>query len=565
MGTKRQRIDRVRAVLHDGRPKSKIEKMALRRQIRDLREGHKRGLVWDEEAAEGAVKFFGALRHWKGEWAGQPFILEPWQEEGIVAPLFGWKKADGLRRFGSAFIGLPRKNGKTLLGAGCCLYALIVDREPGAEVYTAATKRDQAMISYKDAFKLASYSPALKEYVEVSKTSIYCDMWDSVLKPLSSDYNTQDGLNSHFILVDELHAHKTGDLYDVLQTSTGARRQPLIMSLTTAGENSFSICKERWDYAEKVLSGVFDNDSFFAYITTVDKGDDWEYPQTWHKANPNLYISKKLAVIKKDYDEAKGLPSKQQKFKRYHLNMWVAEREKFVLPERWRVCAGKESVTELRESLAGRVCYAGLDLSSCLDLTAFVLVFPPVVADEPFKMLCRFWIPRDEMAMKIRHDGVPYDVWEQEGYVEPTEGEVVDYEFVKDRIKTDAEKYEVREIAFDRWGSPSIASSLMDDGFTMAQFGQGYASMSPPMKDFEVMLKGRKFAHGNNPILTWNALSVEADQDPAGNIKPKKPDRRKSKNRIDGFVAMLMGLARATVGQGAPKKSVYEDRGLRVL
>lgn len=540
-------------------------RLACERHRRDLETGHERGLWFDEDAAKLVIAFFGLLKHSKGEWAGLPMRLEPWQQF-VIWSLFGWKRRDGTRRFRTAYLEVARKNGKSTMAAGIGLYLLVADGEAGAEIYTAATKRDQARIAHSEATRMAKSSPQLMRMVRVFRDNVHIPDTASKFEPLGADTGTHDGLNVHGAVVDELHAHKTRDMWDILDTATGSRRQPLLFAITTAGYDRQSVCFEQHEYTEKVLDGVIEDDSFFGIIYTLDKedegedaqGDDWMDESVWIKANPNLGVSKKWDDMRRKAQRAQEMPSALNAFLRRELNVWTQSVTKWVPWDHWDQCDGAVDESGLR----GRTCYGGLDLSSNTDVGAFVMVFPPVVGGGIYTVLCRFFIPEESIRERVRRDRVPYDAWVRDGYITATPGNVIDYDFILYQIDQDAQVYDLQEIAFDRWGATKIQTALMELGGEdfMIQFGQGFASMSSPTKDLEKLILGHKLAHGNNPVLTWMANNLVVRHDPAGNIKP---DKEKSIEKIDGMVALIMGLDRAL--RHGPVESVYEERGLLTL
>ena len=435
---------------------------------------------------------------------------------------------------------------------------MVADGEPGAEIYSAATKRDQAKITHAEATRMVKASPALRREIRIYKDNLHIEGTASKYEPLGADADTMDGLNVHMAIVDELHAHKNRTTWDVLETATGSRRQPLMFSITTAGYDRQSLCYELHDYAEKVLAGVVQDDSFFGIIFTLDEGDDWQDEAVWIKANPNLGVSKKIDDMRRLALQAKEIPSKQFAFMRLHLNLWTQSETKWVPWEHWQACGKAVDGAGLR----GRSCYGGLDLSSTSDITAFVMVFPPQLDEDDYQVLCRFFIPEEAMIARSRNDRVPYDAWVRQGYITATPGNVIDYDFVLAQIDEDMQAYDLPEVAFDRWGATKIAQDLMELGGEefMVQFGQGFASMSPPMKELEKLILSHKLAHGNNPVLNWMADNLVARQDPAGNIKP---DKEKSREKIDGMVALIMALDRAI--RNVDSGSVYNERGVLTL
>ncbi len=530
-------------------------RLACERHQRDLGWGSERGLRFDEATARQAVAFFSLLKHSKGEWAGLPLHLEPWQQF-VIASLFGWKRKDGLRRFRTAYLEVARKNGKTTLAAGLGLYMLLADGEGGAEVYSVATKRDQARISHGEATRMVKASPVIRREANVFRDNIHILGTASKFEPLGADANTMDGLNVHGAIVDEVHAHKNRDVWDVIETATGARRQPLMFAITTAGYDRQSLCWTQHEYTEKVLDGVIQDDSWFGLIFTLDADDDWNDERVWIKANPNLHVSKKVDDMRRKAARAREMPSALNAFLRLELDVWTQSETKWVDVEHWRACGGMVDPAGLR----GRTCYAGLDLSSTTDVSALVLVFPPETDADGYQVLCRFFIPEEAMVERSRRDRVPYDAWVRQGYITATPGNVIDYGFILAQIDEDAQTFDLQEIAFDRWGATKIVQELQEREMTVVQFGQGFVSMSPPMKELEKLILSRKLAHGNNPVLTWMADNLVAREDPAGNIKP---DKERSREKIDGMVALIMGLDRALRHEA--QGSVYEERGVLTL
>lgn len=532
-------------------------KLMCKRHRNDIKNGHKRGLYFDPTAAQHVIDFFGFLRHSKGEWAGRVVELEPWQQ-AILWILFGWYRKDGTRRFRACHLDVARKNGKSTVAAGVGLYLMVADGEPGAEVYSAATKREQARITHSEAQRMVKASPTLRKRIVSVRDNLHIRDTATKFEPLGRDSDTMDGLNVHAAIVDELHAHRNNEVWSVLETATGSRRQPLMFGITTAGFNQASFCFEQRDYAIKVLEEIVQDDAFFACIFTLDEGDDWTDERTWCKANPNLGVSVKLDDLRDKAQRARTLKSQQAQFLTKHLNMWVNAAGAWVHPDKWKACGGAFD----EEELAGRPCYGGLDLSNTLDITAWVLIFPPWGNDDKYRALCRFWVPEDSIEERARNDRVPYDVWVKEGYIEKTPGAVVDYEFIYAQIGKDAERFDIKEIGYDRWGAAEVYLRLGKEEMEMIQVGQGFASMSPPMKKLEELITSGGLAHGDNPVLTWMAHNVVALADPAGNIKP---DKKKSREKVDGVVALIMALDRATRHDPEADTSAYDERGIRFV
>jgi len=513
---------------------------------------------FDQKYARAAINFFEKiLTHVKGEWAGQPFVLQDWQRDDIIGPLFGWRRADGTRKFRTAYIEIPRKNGKSTLAAGIALYLEFADGEQGAEVYSAAADKDQAAIVFDLAKQMVEASGPLSKLADPYKRSIVVPSTRSTYRVLSADAFTKHGLNAHGVVVDELHVQPNRELVDVLVTATGARQQPLVVLITTAGFDKTSICWEYHEYAEQILKGIVDDPSFFAYIAAAEKDDDWLDEAVWAKANPGLGVSVKLDYLRQEASRARHVPAYQNTFRRLHLNQWTAQESRWLDLEAWDAC----QMAVDAKLLEGSECYAGLDLASTGDIAAMVLDFPAEQGeDERHAWLPFFWIPEENMMQRVRKDRVPYDAWARDGLITVTEGNVIDYQFILRDIELLGERFNIREIAFDRWGAFQISSQLEGLGFEIVGFGQGYKSMSPPMTDLLRLVLGKQLAHGGNPVLRWMADNLVVDQDPAGNVKPNK---KKSREKIDGIVAGLMALDRAVRHVAAG--SVYETRGIQTL
>lgn len=544
--------DYILDVLNGDRTANHYEAGAVNRHVEDL----KRDDIWfDKDAAERALEFFGFLKHSKGKWAGDSFELEPWQAF-IVANLFGWKRQDGTRRYRTAYIEVPRKNGKSTLAAGIGLYLFFADGEAGAEVYTAATKKDQARITHGEATRMVKASPGLRSRIRTHRDNLHVLENSSKFEPLGADADTMDGLNVHGAVVDELHAHKNRNVWDVLETATGSRSQPLILAITTAGFDKHSICREQHDYTEKLIDGVVEDDSFFGIIYTIDAEDDWSNEETWFKANPNLGVSVSLDDMRSLAQRANSIPSQLNAFLRLKLNIWTESETRWIKAATWSECALDYDEDDLR----GRQCYAGLDLATTTDVAALALVFPPEREDEPYRVIHRYWVPRENMQRRVERDRVPYDVWVRDGWMTATDGNVIDYKAIMYEIDRLAQIYDIREVAFDRWGAPNFVQQLQELGGDdwVVSFGQGYASMSPASKEFEKLVLSQEIAHRSDPVLAWMVANTVIEQDPAGNIKPSKS---KSTEKIDGVVAAIMATDRA-IRETEEAESVYETRGI---
>lgn len=542
------------AVLDDELDGGNLVKLAAERHLRDLKVQQTHGLRWDVDAALRAIRFFAFLRHSKGEWAGNRFELAPWQQF-IVGSLFGWKLENGIRRFRTAYNEIPRKNGKSTMAAGLGLNLLIADAEPGAEIYTAATKRDQARIVHSEAVRMVRRSPALKKRVEIHKDNLFNDATASYYRPLGADADTMDGLNPHAAIIDELHAHKTRALWDVLDTAMGSRRQPMLFVITTAGVDRESVCYEQRRYVEAILNATVQDDTYFGYIATIDEGDDWASEAVWKKANPNYGISVKPDDLRRLCAQALQMPSKQNAFLRLRLNVWTQQVHRWIPLNIWDEQGGL--VTE--ERLAKHKCYGGLDLASVRDFVAWVMVFPSEKDPDEIQVLPRFWVPEARLHDPQNQYRDQYQVWKRAGLLKTTPGDAIDYAFVKDQIIQDAQMFQLVDLNIDRYfQAHQLATELIDEGLKVVGFGMGYKSMAAPMKEFERRLFARKIKHGGNPIMRWMADNVAVRQDPAGNLKP---DKASSQGKIDGIVALVMGLDREMRHGG----SVYDTRGIRTV
>jgi phage terminase large subunit-like protein len=519
---------------------------------------------YDEKAALRAVNFFEKLlHHTKGEYAGKNFKLMDWQRDEIIRPLFGIKRfSDNTRKFRQCYVEVPRKNGKSTLAAGIALYMLIADGEQGAEVYSVAGDRDQARIVFKQASEMIELSPQLLEITEQYKNSILVPETRSVYRVLSAEASSAHGLNASGVVFDELHVQPDRYLYDVMKTSQGSRKEPVFFMITTAGFKKETIAGEVREYADKIREGILEDDKFLPVIYSADDFDnpdepeiDWTDPHIWEAVNPGLGETIRRDYLETEAKRAAASPAYQNTFRRLHLNQWVGQESRWLDMRKWDNCYVQFS----EEQFYGSRCFAGLDLSSTQDLTSLVLVFPSEPGEEEkYAVLPYFWVPEDSVIERSRSDGIPYDAWTRDGYIEATPGEAIDYHYVVHKIEELAEKFDIQQIAFDRWGSAMITQTLMDLGFEVVSMGQGYASMSPPTSELMRLVLSGMIQHNGNPVLRWNADNVVVRTDPAGNLKP---DKKKSKEKIDGIVALIMALDRAIRHQ-QQKQSVYETRGI---
>lgn len=551
------------------------ERLSVERQARDLalaypnemprdpREtSHPLGFWYDHDAAEHPVAFIeGLCKHHKGEWAGQPLVLEEWQRE-ILRAAFGWMRADGTRRFRILYAEIPRKNGKSELAAALGLYLLVADQEPGAEVYSSATKKDQAKIVHDTATAMVKQSPELRRFIKVFRNNLSCERLGSKFEPLGADSNTLDGLNPHGNIIDELHAHKDRGVWDVLDTAMGARRQPMTIAITTAGIfDPESIGWQQHEHACKVLEGALEDEHFFAFIAAADAEDDWASPDTWAKANPNLGVSVKETYLAEQAQKALNQPSFTNTFLRLHLNRWTQQQDRWLSLEQWNAadvnCTPAEYAAR-EVALEGQRCFGGLDLSTKLDITAVELWFPATR-----DIISRFYCPEATVMERSQKDRVPYDAWVRDGWMIATPGNVIDYDYILADITALAERFDVRELAYDPWNATQVATQLNGEGLVMVEARQGYKTLSEPAKELEKMVvEGATIPlrHGGHPVLRWMVSNVSKTEDPAGNIKP---DKSTSRGRIDGVAALVMAISRAIVDPA--EDDTYASHGIREL
>lgn len=519
-----------------------------------------KGSYYDETMADYAVQFIEALCHTKGTWAGKPFELIDWQEQ-IIRDVFGILKSNSYRQFNTAYIEIPKKQGKSELAAAVALLLLCGDGEERAEVYGCAADRNQAKIVFDVAVDMVRFCPALAKRVKIleSQKKLIFKPTNSFYQVLSADVANKHGFNTHGVIFDELHTQPNRKLYDVMTQGSGdARTQPLYFLITTAGNDTNSICYEIHQKALDIQAGRKIDPTFYSVIYGAEESEDWTDPEVWKKANPSLGITVAIEKVKAACDSAMQNPGEENAFRQLRLNQWVKQSIRWMPMDKWDAC---EFVVN-EEELVGRACYGGLDLSSTTDMTSFVLVFPPTDEDDKYVVLPYFWVPEDTLELRVRKDHVPYDLWERQGFVQTTEGNVVHYGFIEQFIDSLGKKYNIREIAFDRWGAVQMVQNLEGMGYTVVPFGQGFKDMSPPTKELMKLVLEQKIAHGGHPILRWNMDNIFIRTDPAGNIKA---DKEKSTEKIDGAIATIMALDRAIRCGNEVTESVYDSRGLLIF
>ncbi len=519
---------------------------ACRRHLDDLAKGAERGLVWDVEAVARVVGFYrDVLCLNGGDYEGAPFELLGWQAF-VVGSLFGWKRESGYRRFRVAYIETGKGSGKSPLAAGVGLYGLVADNEARAEIYAAATKKDQAMILFRDAVAMVDLSPALS--ARIVKSGSPGKEWNlayyeksSFFRPISAD-DGQSGPRPHIGLIDEVHEHKSPLVVEMVRAGTKSRNQALIFMITNSGFDKNSVCWEYHDLGAKVAAGQVMDDSFFAFICGLDDGDDPLYDEScWPKANPSLEAGiPGMQYLREQVAQAREMPSKESIVKRLNFCIWTEASSPFISGQVWR--AANEPVAD--ELLLGRRCYGGLDLSSTQDLTAFVLVFEPTAEDPVWRMKPWFWIPEARLVEKERLDKVPYSAWQSAGHLETLPGWAISKTAVAQRVIEITAAYDLQSIGYDRWRIEDFLQMLEDAGESLPvePFGQGYKDMAPALDEFEIRLLGGRLKHDGNPVMTWCAANAVVSEDPAGN---RKVDKKKATGRVDGIVAAIMATGRS--------------------
>lgn len=568
---------------------------ACKRHLRDRDTAALRGLVWNQAAADKALGFFEEVLCLNGgEYEGEPFVLAPWQAF-VVGSLFGWYTVDGYRRFRMAYIETGKGSGKSPLVGGIGLYGLVADDEQRAEIYAAATKRDQAMILFRDAVSMVNMSPALvRRLVQSGRDekvwNLFYPSTNSFFRPISSD-DGQSGPRPHIGLLDELHEHKSATAVNMMRAGTKNRRRAMIVMITNSGSDKNSVCGQYHELGKRICAGIEDNDSLFAFICSLDEGDDpFTDESCWAKVNPSLdFVADPerqtegipgRKYLREQVAEARGLPAKEAVVRRLNFCQWTQADNPWI---GWDVWSAAEERVPMR-LLRNRPAVAGLDLSSTTDLTAFALLFYPTEADPHWRLLPYFWIPDHQLEERERRDKVPYSVWIKEGHLETTPGKAISKLHVLRRLQTICDYFEVHQIAYDRWRIEDLRELMNEHGITLPEltpFGQGFKDMGPAVDEFERRLLGtvaepdvldldpgdyqlvpreaaevETLRHDGNPVLTWNAGNAITVSDPAGN---RKVDKQKAIGRIDGIVAAIMATGISGAGSVSSGTSIYEE------
>jgi phage terminase large subunit-like protein len=495
--------------------------------------------------------------HVKGELARKPFILEEWQKTDIINPLYGTYDENGLRQYRTAYIQIARKNGKSNLIAALGLYHLFADKEPGTEVIVAAADRSQAGIIHEIQKQMVLNSPVLSKKCKVYRNSIVLNDDSSFIQAISADANTKHGYNVAALLFDEVHSQPNRELWDVLTTATGARRQPLTLAITTAGHDKQSICYELYDYATKVKNGIIKDDSFLPLLYEIDEGDDIHSEDTWRKVNPGLGTTIKLEYLQQQSEKAKQLVTYENTFRRLHLNQWTSSEDKWCSDEDFM-----SGCTDFEPSdLYGYEAWGGLDLAATEDITAFTLIIPD---GDTFKVILKAWVTQAAVERRRGRTGADYDAFVRRGLLTVTEGNSTDYRILRRDILEMCENYNVKGIAFDRWNSSTLIPDLVDDGLICYPFGQGFASMSAPVKNLEILIRSANLDHGGNDLLRWMCSNIQIKKDAAENLKF---DKAKSSDKIDGMVALAMSMGQYMIDRAEDRDddTIYDDRDILIL
>lgn len=515
-----------------GRRHCRWVRLAAKRHLDDMKRSRRRSgwaYRFDDWHAGDVCDFIEKLPHIEGRWESPTIVLEPWQVF-ILAVVFGWRRVeDGCRRFETAYIELARKNGKSALSSGVALYCLTCDGEPAPQVKCAATTGDQARIVFNVAKKMAEKTPDLRAAFDVEPlaNAIVCNESDGSIQPINAKASTQDGLNPHLTIIDELHAHKDRDLFDVLKSASGARDNALAWYITTAGYNLQGVCYEQRKLVTKILQGLIPSEHYFGIIYTLDNPEDRFDETKWVLANPNLGISPKVRRMQSYAADARNSPDSLLEFDTKRLNIWGGAKAAWLNLARWRRCGGPVDL----EALERVPCYGGLDLAAVSDINALLLTW---LVEDRLKVWGRYYLPEETVRPRSEKGNVPYQVWADQGLLTLTPGNVADYEFIEADVESALGRFDVRAIGFDPWNARDMANRLIAKGAPMIEFRQGPQSFNAPMKEFERHVNGGTMDHGGDPILTWMASNIVARKDVNDNMAP---DKKNSEEKIDGIVA----------------------------
>lgn len=515
--------------------------------------------MYDEEKGEQVIRFIERIcTHVKGDLANKNFLLEDWQKD-YIRKLFGTVNPDGLRQYRTSFVFIPRKNGKSNLLAAIGLALLFIEKEPGAEIYVCASSRDQANAIFDVCKQMIRNQPVLEKGCKVYRNSIVLNGTNSFLKAVAADAGVLHGSNASACLYDEVHSAKTRELWDVMATSMGARSQPLMFGISTAGLfDPNSVCYELYDYSKKVSAGIIEDHTFLPLVYEAAQDDDIHDEAIWKKANPNYAVSIKPEYFRKMSQEAKSLPSSEIAFRQLHLNQWVNSLSGWIPDDEWMQSAGTVNLEELK----GKPCYGGLDLAAVEDVCAFVLIFP--WEDGSIKVVPYLFVSQAAVNRRRTQTGGSYDNFVSRGELIVTEGNSTDYNVIKNKIFEAAQIYDLQSVAFDRWNSSSLVQQLTEEGIDMDPFGQGFISMTSPIKNAEILIKKKMLHHGGNAMLRWMVGNVVIKRDDAENVKFSKA---KAGDKIDGLVALIMALGEKITVENSDvsKTSTYESQSLRFL
>lgn len=512
----------------------------------------------DKDAGNRAVRFFETqVRLVEGTTAGEAFRLQPWQAK-IVRDIFGWKRSNGTRRYRTAYIEVPRKNGKSTLAAGLALYLLLCDDEQRPQVYSAAGDRGQARIVFDAARAMCRANERIMGEVRLLHNRIMAPKAGGWYEALSAEAYTKHGLSASGIIFDELHVQPNRDLWDVLTTSVGARRQPLTIAITTAGHDRSSICWEMHQRAKAAIANPENDPHFYGVIFGAEQSEDWKSEEVWKRANPNYGVSLTPDYMREKCNEAIANPSAENTFRNLHLNQWTEQAIRWLPLDAWDKCQHEATLSEF----SGERCWAALDLASTRDINALTLLFK---RDDKFHIFNRYWMPQDPRDIRGKQDRTQAKNWAQQGLIKATEGDVADYGVIVNDLCDLAQSFDLQILGYDPWGpARSVAQMLSSSGFPaekLREFRQTVGAFAVPSKEFERRIANQTIHHDGDPVLRWMVGNVAAERDRNDNIRPSKS---KSADKIDGVVTGIMALGLAMLDEGE-QHSVYETQGSLTL